>query len=138
VSDETTTPRAQLADMARELEAEFILRDISGGAKVRYLRIYFASSYRFEDVTELVMQVLALPLVRAHGLHTAAVYGTDAEVVDRIKSALGAGAEPPLPATRAPASKDGPAGGKRVKVRKPAPTRPPRGGAALVGGGPRK
>jgi hypothetical protein len=126
-----TDARSQILDMVEERDGEWIVKDISGGAKARYVRVYFASAYRFEDVTLTVMAVLMLPLVLAEGMHTAAVYGTDVEIVARILAA----AKTPAPdARQTQQNEPGQAteGGRRVKVPPPKPTQPPRGGRALT------
>lgn len=119
-----------LAELLNE-GGEFHFNDISGGAKARYVRIYFETIYRFVDVTELVRAALELPVMLAGGMHTVAVYGTDAElaarIAERVTGCARSATLPPPP----PSSEQGPAGGKRVKTRKPAPTRPPRGGALV-------
>jgi hypothetical protein len=119
---------ALLTELVDE-RAEWIVNDISGGATARYVRIYASTFYRFEDVTERVMALLELPLVRAHGMHTAAIYGSDADLVARIQAAVGekAAAVPPPPARPEPPA---PSGGKRVRpVVAPKP-RSPRGSMA--------
>jgi hypothetical protein len=120
--------KAALTELVRE-GGEFVVRDISGGAKARYVRIYFASFYRFADVTEVVMGALDLPLVRAEGMHTAAIWATDAELVARIAEAVRN--QPPGEPAAPPAAPEGPSGGKRVRAKRPSPSRPPRGGAAV-------
>jgi hypothetical protein len=123
-----TVAQTQLTEMMSETDAEFIVSEISGGAKARYVRIHFASFYRFEDVTERVMALLELPLVRAEGMHTAAIYGTDAELALRIAEAVHVHETREAQTPASAPQHEGPSGGKRVRSRKPAPTRPPRGG----------
>jgi hypothetical protein len=124
---------SSLADLVAE-GAEFIVNEHGGGTRVRYVRVYCSTFYRFEDVTERVQAALALPTMRGFGgLHTVAIEVTDAELATRIVAAVGPPSKrAPVASPSVETSPPPPAGGKRVRSKSPSPTRPPRGGAVAT------
>jgi hypothetical protein len=119
-----------LRDLVRE-KGEVICSSVSGGATIRYVRVFIATFYRTEDVTEQVIVALDLKHVLVGWLMTAAVLGDDAALERQVIDVVGMAPQHPEPAPEE-SRRDPPAqGGKKVRVRPPAPTRPPRGGVAV-------
>lgn len=89
-TEQSETAAAALREIMNERDAQVVTSNVSGGVKVRYVRIYVSTFYRFEDITMAAVVALGLPIVLAEGMRTAATYDDDDGLTSKLMQAISA------------------------------------------------